>query len=167
MTPNIILKRTIWDFLASPRSKDGSKDEDEDGSKKIHDFGNLEGQLDPAEIEICKTADGRDWLLGAGSFGHVYKGLRRGVQEVAVKKLASHLAGDVWMDILVKEINVLKMVSFDRNVVQYYGACLQDQASAMLVMEYMAVCLPPPPPSYPCTAFCRRFIMECHGGGLR
>ncbi len=25
----------------------------------------------PSEIEICKTADGRDWLLGDGTFGEV------------------------------------------------------------------------------------------------
>ena len=112
----------------------------------------------------------------------VYKGLRRGVQEVAVKKLARNTAEDVWFKLLTNEIDVLKkvwsdgsstsmaqtrrqpcsacelftsmskrlvlaQVSYDRNIVQYYGACLQDQASAMLVMEYMAVrwqCPPSP-----------------------
>ena len=109
----------------------------------------------------------------------VYKGLRRGVQEVAVKKLARNTAEDVWFKLLTNEIDVLKkvcdvslsayiklvmrilqpyqcsgcpaltrelsactQVSYDRNIVQYYGACLQDQASAMLVMEYMAVRTP-------------------------
>ncbi len=72
----------------------------------------------------------------------MYKGLRRGVQEVAVKKLARNTSEDVWFKLLTKEIDVLKKVSYDRNIVQYYGACLQDQASAMLVMEYMAVRTP-------------------------
>lgn len=44
----------------------------------------------PAEISICKRVDGRDWQLGAGAFGRVYKALRDGVAEVAVK------VGGVW-----------------------------------------------------------------------
>ena len=32
----------------------------------------------------------------------------------------------------------MERVSFDRNIVQYYGACL-DEAVPLLVMEYMAV----------------------------
>lgn len=59
---------------------------------------------------------------------------------MAVKKLAAagSSSQDVWLHALVKEIKLLQLVSFDRNIVQYYGACLQNQASAMLVMEYMA-----------------------------
>ena len=96
-------------------------------------------QIHASEIEICKREDGSDWVLGSGSFGKVYKGLRRGIQEVAVKKLVCDTPNDVWRLLLAKEIDVLKSVSYDRNIVQYYGACLEDQASAMLVMEYMAV----------------------------
>ncbi len=40
----------------------------------------------------------------------VYKGLRRGVQEVAVKKLARNTAEDVWFKLLTNEIDVLKKV---------------------------------------------------------
>ena len=97
------------------------------------------GQISPDEIENCKAEDGSDWLLGSGSFGQVYKGLRRGVQAVAVKKLNCTTSPDAWLRLLVKEVNVLKEVSYDRNIVQFYGACLEDQATAMLVMEYMAV----------------------------
>ena len=108
------------------------------------------GEISPDEIEICKTRDGSDWVLGMGSFGVVYKGLRRGVQEVAVKKLHCSTEGDAWLRLLAKEVFVLKKVSYDRNIVQFYGACLQDQASAMLVMEYMAVrVLDPRDPSAP------------------
>ena len=109
------------------------------GSSSLPEAEGPEGELDPAEIEICKAEDGSDWLLGSGSFGDVYKGMRRGVQEVAVKKLRCTMPADTWLQLLAKEIYVLKKISYDRNIVQFYGACLQDQASAMLVMEYMEV----------------------------
>ena len=78
-------------------------------------------------------------MLGSGSFGTVFKGLRRGFQEVAVKKLACGTAEDAWLRLLSKEVQILKKVSLDRNIVQFYGACLRSQQSAMLVMEYMEV----------------------------
>lgn len=39
------------------------------------------------DIDICKHEDGRDWLLGKGSYGQVYKACRGGVQDVALKLL--------------------------------------------------------------------------------
>ena len=39
----------------------------------------------------------------------------------------------------MQEIRLLKRISFDRNIVQFYGACLESQPP-MLVMEYMGVC---------------------------
>ena len=41
------------------------------------------------DIHICKRDDGRDWLLGKGSYGQVYKAVRGGVQVVALKLLLS------------------------------------------------------------------------------
>ena len=38
----------------------------------------------------------------------------------------------------MQEIQLLRRISFDRNIVQFYGACLESQPP-MLVMEYMAV----------------------------
>ena len=39
---------------------------------------------------------------------------------------------------------MMERVSFDRNIVQYYGACLNEDVP-LLVMEYMAVrCCPLP-----------------------
>ena len=51
--------------------------------------------------------------------------------------LASMTATSVCL--AVQEIRLLKRISFDRNIVQFYGACLESQPP-MLVMEYMGVC---------------------------
>ena len=38
----------------------------------------------------------------------------------------------------LQEIQLLKRISHDRNIVQFYGACLETKPS-MLIMEYMGV----------------------------
>ena len=43
--------------------------------------------VDISELEMCLRDDGSPWILGRGSFGTVFKALRRGVQEVAIKKV--------------------------------------------------------------------------------
>jgi hypothetical protein len=40
----------------------------------------------------------------------------------------------------------MEHVSFDRNIVQYYGVCMEGENAAMLVLEYMAVRLRKPVP---------------------
>lgn len=40
---------------------------------------------------------------------------------------------------MVQEIKLLRSVSFDRNIVQFCGACLQPN-DTMMILEYMAVC---------------------------
>ena len=42
---------------------------------------------------------------------------------------------------MLQEIQLLRKLSFDGNIVQFYGACLQEE-NTMMVLEYMAVCLP-------------------------
>ena len=69
----------------------------------------------------------------------VYKAIRRGVQEVAVKRPAPGRATNAVCRALADEIRLLESVSFDRNIVQYYGSCLADPGAPILVMEYMAV----------------------------
>lgn len=39
-----------------------------------------EWEIEPKDIEICKRADGSEWLLGEGPRGKVYKALKGGVQ---------------------------------------------------------------------------------------
>jgi len=84
-------------------------------------------------IEICRNPDGDPWLLGEGSYGRVYRGVRGGVQDVAVKVL--HASDDSQTKAFQKEISILKSISYDRNIVQFYGAVLTDRP--MLVLEYM------------------------------
>ena len=39
---------------------------------------------------------------------------------------------------MLQEIRILRSVSFDRNIVQFCGACLQP-TDTMMILEYMAV----------------------------
>jgi uncharacterized protein (UPF0147 family) len=49
----------------------------------------------------------------------VYKGVRRGVQQVAVKRLTA-VTDPLLLNAIRKEISILQRVSFDRNVVQVH-----------------------------------------------
>ena len=88
--------------------------------------------IDPSEITITKRKDGSDWVLGAGTYGKVYKGVRGGVQDVAVKML--HYAdSEDGLKQFVSECCILKSLNYDRNIVQFYGACLLSGLTPMLV----------------------------------
>ena len=76
----------------------------------------------------------------------VYKAVRQGTTDVAVKTLKLKVVSDLLLYQMKKESAILRKVSHDSNIVQYYGACLPSPASqelsdsgAMLVMEYMEV----------------------------
>ena len=64
-------------------------------------------------------------LLGAGGFGQVYRAVRGGVQDVAIKTLS--YSDDLQLQQFLVEIKLLKSLSFDRNVVQFYGRCADAQ----------------------------------------
>ncbi|KAL0039658.1 hypothetical protein WJX77_004541 [Trebouxia sp. C0004] len=92
--------------------------------------------VEKADIEICKHPSGRgDWLLGTGASGKVFKGIKNGVQEVAVKVLIN--SDEMQVQMFQEEIRLLRSVSFDRNIVQFCGACLQP-TDTMMILEYMA-----------------------------
>ncbi|KAL3148304.1 hypothetical protein ABBQ38_013768 [Trebouxia sp. C0009 RCD-2024] len=87
-----------------------------------------------SDIVICKRPDGSDWLLSSSESGQVFKAVKGGVQDVVVKVLGS--STNLAREDLRKEVEVLKSVSYDRNVVQFYGTCPHGNQS-MLVLEYM------------------------------
>ena len=66
----------------------------------------------------------------------VYKAIRRGTTEVAIKKLNCKV-DEVLLHQMQQEIAIMRKVNYDQNIVQFYGACLSDPA--MLCMEYMKV----------------------------
>lgn len=68
----------------------------------------------PRQIAISKLGDGSDWELGRGSYGRVYRGVKDGVQVVAVKTIADAARRDLF----VREIALMKYVSRDANIVQ-------------------------------------------------
>lgn len=92
------------------------------------------GHIDASDIVISQHPDGSQILLGAGSSGKVYKGVRSGVQPVAIKVL--HEVNDAEAAAFAEEVELLRSLSFDGNIVQFYGACLQPE-SIMMVLEYM------------------------------
>lgn len=65
----------------------------------------------------------------------VLRGVRGGVQDVAIKKVATGKAKGDQRDLIIKEIQMLKDLR-DRNVVQFYGCALREE-EVMLVTEYM------------------------------
>eukprot|EP00884_Botryococcus_braunii_P012256 jgi/Botrbrau1/21030/Bobra.0144s0042.1 len=91
-------------------------------------------ELDPNDITICTHDDGKDWLLGKGGGGMVFKGLRCGVQDVAVKIMVKISPADLRQ--FHKEVAILKNLSFDKNIVQFYGACVGGPCP-LLILEYM------------------------------
>lgn len=71
----------------------------------------------------------------------VFRGLRNGVQPVAVKQL--HEGGADLARALMREMRTLRLVSRDANVVQLYGAVLDGPAPAMVLELCEVMPLPP------------------------
>ena len=76
----------------------------------------------------------------------MYKAIRNGTTEVAVKHMDCLVDDPQKLHQMRREIAIMKKISFDANVVQFYGACTSD-TGAWLMMEYMEV-------SRTCTLLC-------------
>lgn len=100
-------------------------------------------QLPPshAKLFVCPhwqasiVSSGSFLLLVRGFLLQVYLGSRAGGQKVALKVLSATAQQAATLQRLRQETALLQRVSFDANVVQFYGASLQHAADAVLVME--------------------------------
>lgn len=94
-------------------------------------------EIPDEDLVICSRPDGSQHKLGYGSCGNVYLGVRSGIQDVAIKVLnkANCTAFAQQAGQLQREIALLRELR-DRNIVQFYGACIQQDA-VMLVTEYL------------------------------
>lgn len=68
-------------------------------------------------------------------------GLRRGVQRVALKQLHSTGCDVRSLQQFLDEVRILQRVSFDKNIIQFYGTCKSHRLGPLLVMEYLEVCV--------------------------
>jgi hypothetical protein len=91
-------------------------------------------ELRPEDIEICRRPDGRQWEIGAGAFGQVYKAVLGGVQTVAVKMLGGQQDHAAQVK-FCREVAILRSCRAS-NVVQFQGACVAEGCT-MLVTEFM------------------------------
>eukprot|EP00884_Botryococcus_braunii_P003547 jgi/Botrbrau1/13193/Bobra.0351s0006.1 len=87
--------------------------------------------IQAAEINV-QEQDGHEWLLGEGSYGKVFKGLRDGVQDVAIKVFkgeAKHAEN------FNKEIQLLRSCR-SSHIVQFQGMAKVEE-DVWLLMEFM------------------------------
>ena len=91
--------------------------------------------------QLCTRPWGRqmhDWTTSGLTLRQVYKALRHGTSEVAVKHIPCVVDDPQKLHQLRREVAIMQRISYDRNVVQFYGACMNG-AGAWLCMEYMEV----------------------------
>ncbi|KDD72070.1 protein tyrosine kinase, partial [Helicosporidium sp. ATCC 50920] len=91
--------------------------------------------VEAADITLCVDEQGRKVHLGEGGFGVVVKGLLHGVDEVAVKRVRTDRPSKTQLATFHHEVHALRHLCH-RNVVQFYGACL-NPGNLFLVTELM------------------------------
>lgn len=87
------------------------------------------------DIKICRNGDGKKCRLGEGGFGMVYKAIMNNVDEVAVKVVKTEKPSHKELDLFLQEVKTLSSLHH-RNIVQFYGACLEPD-SLFFVTELM------------------------------
>ncbi len=68
----------------------------------------------------------------------MYKALRHGTSEVAVKHIPCIVDDPQKLHLMRREVAIMKRVSYDPNIVQFYGAC-SGPDGAWVCMELMEV----------------------------
>ena len=87
-------------------------------------------ELLPSDVQICQHSNGTNWHLGKGGFGEVFKGIKDGVDEVAIKviKLENHASS---IEQFKQEIDLISKLRH-RNILQFYGACIKPHCLYMV-----------------------------------
>lgn len=93
-----------------------------------------------SEPQICEIKFSElklEEVIGIGGFGKVYKGIWKGIQEVAVKAARQDLSDDI-NEVLasVRQEAKLFWLLDHPNIVQLKGVCLEEP-NLCLVMEYL------------------------------
>ena len=86
-------------------------------------------ELQPGDVQICQRPDGSKWYLGRGGFGEVFKGIKDGVDEIAIKVIK--VSSPVVVDQFKQEINTISMLRH-RHILQFYGACIHPTCLYMV-----------------------------------
>ena len=86
-------------------------------------------ELLPSDVQICLRPDGSKWYLGKGGFGEVFKGLKDGVDEVAVKVIK--LQHTTSINEFKSEIDMISRLRH-RHILQFYGACIKPMCLYMV-----------------------------------
>ena len=81
-------------------------------------------ELLPTDVQICLRPSGEQWRIGRGGFGEVFKGLKDGVDEVAVKVIHLGSSMNSIQEEFKKEIDLISKLRH-KNILQFYGACVK------------------------------------------
>ena len=118
------------DFVHVPESPP-SPDRNAKPSSSDNDDGSYDWELLPTDVLICKKSDGSAWRLGKGGFGEVFKGLKDGVDEVAVKRIRLLSSSPAMIEQFKQEIDMISRLRH-RHILQFYGACVQPNCLYMV-----------------------------------
>lgn len=118
------------DFVYIPESppspERNAKPSSSDNNDDSYDW-----ELRPTDVLICKKSDGTPWRLGKGGFGEVFKGMKDGVDEVAVKRIHILSPSPAMIEQFKQEIDMISRLRH-RHILQFYGACVQPNCLYMV-----------------------------------
>ena len=86
-------------------------------------------ELQPGDVRICQRSDGSNWYLGRGGFGEVFKGIKDGVDEIAIKVIK--VSSPIVVEQFKQEINTISTLRH-RHILQFYGACIHPTCLYMV-----------------------------------